>query len=463
MEFRDRSYCDRLGFPHVILVLSAPANLLFFWASCCYSDAIMTFFFQGSLQEGITAAVSETKAVTCFVRDEEELSSAWEDAYFGDNEVAQALNAKAVVLRLTAGSQEAGFLASFCPVSKFPTVVLIKNGTLKEYIGPDISIDDFRSRLIAALDDQVSPTPTSESVSNSAPQISSTATAPVPDTQPSPKVETKANQSTQFTKQPDQAPVKSQKQPAKTLPKDTKSSNTIGSKPQSGPKEPKLDKGKAPMGVKKPASATKTTAPAMEPEPKPKVPRGPPSEYRLQVRLFDGRSVRSSFAPTQSIRNDVRPWLDQQMEEDNRPYNLKHIVNPLPSQTLSVSQESQHLRDLGIGSTANLVMVPVSTYTEAYSAAGSLPVRGISAVYNLASSAATTATGLVGSFLGYGSSATVPESTSPSEASNATQRPRPSGPNIRTLRDQQDARGNSQLYNGNQLNFEPRKKQDKEK
>lgn len=41
-------------------------------------------------------------------------------------QVAQALNAKAVVLRLTAGSQEAGFLASFCPISKFPTVVLIK-------------------------------------------------------------------------------------------------------------------------------------------------------------------------------------------------------------------------------------------------------------------------------------------------------------------------------------------------
>lgn len=75
--------------------------------------------------------------------DDEELSSQWEDAYFGDDEVcplaiiecltvsdsmqvAQALNAKAVVLRLTAGSQEAGFLAPFCPISKFPTVILIK-------------------------------------------------------------------------------------------------------------------------------------------------------------------------------------------------------------------------------------------------------------------------------------------------------------------------------------------------
>jgi UBX domain. len=65
-------------------------------------------------------------------------------------------------------------------------------------------------------------------------------------------------------------------------------------------------------------------------DPKPIVPRGPPTEYRLQVRLFDGSSVRSSFTPTQSIRNDVRAWLDQKMEDDNRPYNLKHILTPLP-------------------------------------------------------------------------------------------------------------------------------------
>ncbi|CAI7668759.1 unnamed protein product [Penicillium bialowiezense] len=86
----------------------------------------MTSFYQGSLQEGIAAAVNDTKAVICFVRDDEELSSTWESTYFGDDEIAQAVNAKAVVLRLIAGSPEAGFLASFCPVSKFPTVVLIK-------------------------------------------------------------------------------------------------------------------------------------------------------------------------------------------------------------------------------------------------------------------------------------------------------------------------------------------------
>lgn len=278
-------------------------------------------------------------------------------------------------------------------------------------------------------------------------------TAPAPLPQGLPMVESNVSQARQ---QASQSATKQQKQPTKLPNKETKSTGSASSTPPSRPvaKEATKDKGKAPMGTKKLADngVRKNADPSEQPYPKPVAPRGPPTEYRLQVRLFDGRSVRSSFTPTQSIKNDVRPWLDQQMEDDNRPYNLKHILNPLPSETLSVAQESQTLRDLGIGSTANLVMVPVSTYTDAYSAAGSLPVRGISAVYNLATSAATTATGLVGSFLGYGSTTPATESASSvPQSTGTTQRPRNAGPNIRTLRDQQDGRGNSQLYNGNQV------------
>lgn len=335
--------------------------------------------------------------------------------------------------------------------------MLYRNGTLKEYIGPDISKEDFHNRLIAALDNETSPTPPSQPVGNDTPETSTSSPAPVPASQPQPKVETKASTPTGAAQQASQAAAKIPKQSTKPSPKETKSTGPSSSLSQSqtASRLAKFDKGKAPMGTKKPAPKVteKQAAPAVEQNVKPAVPRGPPSQYRLQVRLFDGRSVRSSFTPTQSIKNDVRPWLDQQMEEDTRPYNLKQILNPLPSETLSVAQESQTLRDLGIGSTANLVMVPVSTYTEAYSAAGSLPVRGVSAIYGLASSAASTATGLVSSFLGYGSAAPTPESTPASEPSGSTQRSRPSGPNIRTLRDQQDGRGDSQLYNGNQVSI----------
>ncbi|KAJ6026823.1 uncharacterized protein N7446_004577 [Penicillium canescens] len=431
----------------------------------------MTLFYQGSLQEGIALAVRDAKAVTCFVRDDSELSSSWEDSYFTEEEVVEALNAKAVVLRLTAGSQEAGFLASFCPVSKFPTVVLIKNGTLKEYIGPDVSKEDFCSRLLVALGDESAPTPAPKSQVNAAP-ASSASPSPTPATpRPQAQVPPSDSPARSAPKQGSEAAIKKRMMTTMLLKKDASpaSSASQSSQPAKDIKEQvkpqyKKDKGKAPASQRPTDNgAEKSAAPSEPSELKPAIPRGPPAQYRLQVRLFDGSSVRSSFKPTQSIRNDVRPWLDQQMEGDNRPYNLKHILNPLPSETLSVTQESQTLQNLGIGSTANLVMVPVSTYTEAYSAAGSLPVRGISAVYNLASSAASTATGLVGSFLGYGSSAPANDagpSTSSSPAPGSNSRTRNPGPNIRTLRDQQNERGDSQLYNGNQLNFEPRNNQD---
>lgn len=237
-------------------------------------------------------------------------------------------------------------------------------------------------------------------------------------------------------------PAATKKLPQKTAPKEK-----AASKDEQAPKTPR-----PPQKSTDTAASRATTLTEEAPKPKPAAPTGPPSHYRLQVRLFDGRSVRSSFLPTQTIRGDVRPWLDQQMVDDNRPYNLKHILTPLPSRTLSVTEESQTLGDLGLGSTATLVMVPVQSYTEAYSAAGSLPGRAISGVYNAVSSVAGTATGLVGSFFGYGPSAPVNEpASSPSPSAENARRPRPSGPNIRTLRDQQDGRGNNQLYNGNQV------------
>lgn len=41
-------------------------------------------------------------------------------------QVAQVLGARSVLLRLAVGTQEAGFLTSFCPIAELPTVVVIK-------------------------------------------------------------------------------------------------------------------------------------------------------------------------------------------------------------------------------------------------------------------------------------------------------------------------------------------------
>jgi hypothetical protein len=172
--------------------------------------------------------------------------------------------------------------------------------------------------------------------------------------------------------------------------------------------------------------------------------------------------VRNSFAPSQTIRGDVRPWLDGLLQDEKRPYNLKHILTPLPNRTLTIADEERTLEDSGLGFTANLVMIPINSYTEAYNSSGSsLPVRAAYSAYGLLSSAVGTATGLVGSFIGYNSASSDSSGSAPTATSssgngngNGTRSPQPaasSGPRIRTLRDQREERNDNQFYNGNQV------------
>ncbi|KAE8350281.1 hypothetical protein BDV28DRAFT_139416 [Aspergillus coremiiformis] len=448
-------------------------------------------FFSGNLQDGIALAVSQAKAVICFVRDDEQTSNLWEEVYFVDNEFAQLLESRSVLLRLSKDSQEAGFLTSFCPVTKFPAVVVIKNGMLREYIVPDISKEDFHSRLKAALEDnkpadQKSSSSTAQSVqSNTAapsigsPAVSAIVPQPEPVSIPAPAAAAES-QRDESQRQPAQQGYNSLRAGGRTYQVETPSE--ARKPPPKKQEEPKLhDKDKAVNRMRKQkgpgADASKASVSVERPSPSTSIEERkpptatPPKQYRLQIRLFDGSSIRSSFSPSQTIRRDVRPWIDNQVVDEKRPYNLKHILTPLPNRTLTIAEEEQTLAELGLGSTANLVMVPINTYTEAYSTAGSsLPARTVSSAYGLVSSVVGTATGLVGSFFGYGqpastSSQTVPASTSsPSPSSDSAVRPRPSasrGPIIRTLRDQRDEQNDSQFYNGNQLNFEPRRDTDR--
>jgi hypothetical protein len=41
-------------------------------------------------------------------------------------QTSQLLATKAVILRLQAGSQEAGFLSAFCPIDRVPSLVVIQ-------------------------------------------------------------------------------------------------------------------------------------------------------------------------------------------------------------------------------------------------------------------------------------------------------------------------------------------------
>ena len=319
---------------------------------------------------------------------------------------------------------------------------------LREYLTPEVSADDFRRRLLAAMDDHNACDSAQRSDLNTADPITQDvliSQLPSQGTRTLQSTPSESRGGTRFEK--DAGKTESAKN--HTLTKrsslrepERKSNINIGRATQAPQKQAQLDNED---------TATHPTATSI---PQSSAARGPPNQYRLQVRLFDGTSIRSSFSPQQTIGRDVRSWLDEQMADNHRPYNLKHILTPLPSRTFSISEESKALGELGLESTANLVMVPVQSYTEAYAApSGSLPIRVISSIYSGASSVANTATGLVGSFFGYASNGSAVE-TSTSASSSLTERRRrqiQSRPVIRTLRDQQNDRKDNQFYNGNQV------------
>lgn len=177
----------------------------------------------------------------------------------------------------------------------------------------------------------------------------------------------------------------------------------------------------------------------------------------VQIRLYDGSTIRSRFHSDQTLRGNVRPWIDQQ-KSDDVPYTFKQILMPMPNRTLSISDEEETFQSLGFVPSATLVIVPVQDYTAAYSGGQGIVLKGSSAAYNAVSAGARSVSGALGTFLGLG------RATAPGEIPDtldtamqgdveADSTGTGSGINIRTLRDQRDNQDNHQLYNGNQVLF----------
>ncbi|KAF9959521.1 hypothetical protein BGZ72_009466 [Mortierella alpina] len=114
---------------------------------------------------------------------------------------------------------------------------------------------------------------------------------------------------------------------------------------------------------------------------------------RLNIRLFDGSSIRNTFKATDTLQ-DVRNWINENQEGDENAYN---IVQLIPQRTFT--DETRMLRDLELCPSATLVLKKTATSSSAYSGAGdgavpALMSYGWSAVSfagKLASSAISTA------------------------------------------------------------------------
>lgn len=194
----------------------------------------------------------------------------------------------------------------------------------------------------------------------------------------------------------------------------------------------------------------------------------------LQIRLFDGSSLRSKFDSSATLATSVRTYISEQSSSD-MPYNFREIRTPQPSRTIEISEENESLQSLGLTPSATLVLVPVKGYTDAYasSGAGGILSKGLNTGYGLLSGAVGFVGSAVGSVLGYGGDATLEgpymggtsddlEPSNMDDGTKTTQKVTPvtagpsSGIKIRTLADQrkeeeEEEDDGQELYNGNQV------------
>lgn len=197
--------------------------------------------------------------------------------------------------------------------------------------------------------------------------------------------------------------------------------------------------------------------------------RGPtgaaPTHCALQIRLFDGTSIRSRFTSDSTLSAAVRAYVAEQ-SDTTIPYNFRQMQTPLPSRTIDITEENESLLSLGLAPSATLVLVPVKGYTDAYMVSGGTGVinKGINMTYHLATGTYGVVTGLLGRLTGYGGDGAsdgpyVAGTGDEQEPSNVAGRrmaqeanqPGPSGIKIRTLADQRRENEKTEFYNGNQV------------
>lgn len=198
----------------------------------------------------------------------------------------------------------------------------------------------------------------------------------------------------------------------------------------------------------------------------------------LQIRLFDGRTIRSTFPRTANLQDDVRKWVDEEFGKlasddpninNNQlpPYYFRHILPPQPSRELSAGDESQTLGDIDLAPSATLVLVPVKGYTEAYTGGGGVVETAtglVGGAFGLLSSTVGYVGSTLGSVIGYGSTPASNASTGQTTSSGASQGQgqasrQPASPSVdatgirvRTLADQRAREPrDQQFYNGNQV------------
>ncbi|RWA07912.1 hypothetical protein EKO27_g7194 [Xylaria grammica] len=445
-------------------------------------------FFEGTLQEGISTALQQSKQVVCFVTDGESESQQWEDEFLTDDSIRPGLESQSVILRLLAGSEEAGYLEALFPVPKKPTIVIIQNGQLKEYIASGTSRDEFIKRLSKTISSGAQSQPSSSSLStpvanpaqsrSAASQPSHSSDGLYDDIQPtvastSSSVPVQGAQSITTEEEKRAAAEKKGKARAEAEEEarrrvdercgceppnpEQAHANEIKQRKQHANEERKriLKRIEDDKRARKERDAAERRARSLlntntdsesggggggEPSIplRQRLPKAGQGEHcNLQVRLLDGSTIRMRFASDQTLGSDVREWIDAERTDGDAPYAFRIMLTPQPNKAIKAQEESKTLLSLGLAPSATLVLIP-TRYSVAYAGAGGLFSPVIGAFSTLYGAIMASLGGLFSLLFGGGG---------PGES--------PGGNDI-PMENLRARRRDAQLYNGNSLNFEPR-------
>ncbi|KAK6952402.1 hypothetical protein Daesc_006938 [Daldinia eschscholtzii] len=468
-------------------------------------------FFQGSLQDGINLAIQQSKMVLAFVTDSGDESQLWENELLTNDSLKAPLEHQAVALRLQAGSEEAGFLEALFPIPKKPTVVIIQNGTLKEYIQGGTAKEDL-VRRIAAILSTTSGTQTQQPAATSArqapsqphaaPQASTSTRSNVTDDlyddydiparpAPVPAESSQQGQNSQEArrleaekkaKEAKEAKAKAEReakaQERRRASESNEGQSSTSSRPErSYAEEVRQQKIRAAEDRKRIlkrieddkrerrereakerqarlllSSTNDTEASSSQTQPIP-LPRRQASgsggdHCNLQVRLFDGSTIRSRFKSDATLGGEVRKWIDEDRTDGDAPYTFRIVLTPLPNKAVEPSEESQSLQSLGLPPSATLVLVPAK-YSSAFArASDNLVWRSLAYILGFFSSGYGFLSGLLGGLAGLltGRGAAAPEEVPLQNLAAGRTVPR-----IRGFDNAEERRRDAQLYNGNSV------------
>ncbi|KAI1499981.1 hypothetical protein F5X99DRAFT_259300 [Biscogniauxia marginata] len=473
-------------------------------------------FFQGSLQDGISAALQQSKLVVCFVTDNSSESQQWENEYLTDDSLKTSLESQAVVLRLVAGSEEAGFLEALFPVPKKPTVVMIRNGQLNEYLHAGTPKDEFLRRVSAAFiasPGQSQPSATPATSATQSPQQARPQASHMPvstsgnddslydDDDPPAMAAPSATPAEDQRSQEDRSALAEQ---AKQLEAEKKAKSRAeaeaearrrvdercqpGSPEQNHAKQVrqhKLKESEERKRILKRIEDDKRARRQREAEerkarqllstnqdgeasgnqsaPIPLSRRQPTGSRgdlcNLQVRLLDGSTIRSRFPSDKTLSRDVRKWIDEERTDGDAPYTFRVVLTPLPNKMIQPTEEIESLFSLGLTPSATLVLVP-TRYVSAFSRGSGNVSQGLGFFFGLFTSIYAVITGALGGIFGmlFGRRNTgSADEGIPLENLGSGRNSR-----IRGFQNPDDRQRDSQLYNGNSLNFEPRRDEESE-